>query len=78
MADPVVAQSALLNDVRLRQELAVKLLMIVSRPAEQTTVMRNILLAIKEASSFSAVGIRLKQGDDYPYYDTSGFSPDCG
>ena len=28
-----------------------------------------------ERSGFEAVGIRLKDGDDYPYFESSGFPP---
>lgn len=39
-----------------------------SRTAEQ------ILSAIRQATGFNAVGIRLKEGDDFPYHGALGFS----
>jgi PAS domain S-box-containing protein len=34
----------------------------------------NILQLVKEMSGFEAVGIRLRQGEDFPYYTSQGFS----
>ena len=28
---------------------------------------------VREKTGFDAVGIRLKKGEDYPYYETRGF-----
>ena len=33
----------------------------------------KILHAIKQSTGIEAVGIRLKCGEDYPYYETTGF-----
>ena len=35
---------------------------------------RLILRAIRETMGFEAVGVRLRKGDDFPYYAVSGFS----
>ncbi len=37
---------------------------------------RDILVLIKNALDFDAVGIRIREGNDYPYFETSGFSDD--
>jgi PAS domain S-box-containing protein len=34
----------------------------------------NVVKLIKDSTGYTAIGIRLKEGDDYPYYLTSGFS----
>ncbi|MEI6668672.1 MAG: GAF domain-containing protein, partial [Acidobacteriota bacterium] len=33
----------------------------------------DILAEIKQAADFEAVGVRIRQGDDFPYYQTIGF-----
>jgi hypothetical protein len=35
---------------------------------------KEILFLIKVATAFEAVGIRLREGEDFPYYETIGFS----
>ncbi len=59
-----------------RQELAISLLERLNRLIEKKDIIRDILLLIKEHTEFEAVGIRLKAGDDYPYYETNGFPGD--
>lgn len=58
---------------QLQNELSLKILEILNKPGEQREIVRKILLLIKDFSGVAAVGIRLKQGDDYPYYETEGF-----
>lgn len=38
--------------------------------------MHNVTEELRHWLQIEAVGIRLKQGDDYPYYETQGFSPE--
>ncbi|MDM8535283.1 ATP-binding protein [Desulfobacterales bacterium HSG17] len=59
-----------------RQKLAFQVLELLNQSDEKCDVIRSILLLIKEFTGFEAVGIRLKDGDDYPYYETFGFSKD--
>ena len=54
-------------------ELAVRVLEALNAPTGTTDAIRDILLLVKEFTGFEAVGIRLHEGDDYPYYETSGF-----
>ena len=49
---------------------------ILNKPAALNEVIHDILKLIKTYSKFEALGIRLKSGEDYPYYDTLGFSPE--
>ncbi len=35
---------------------------------------RKILVQIKNAINFDAVGIRIREGNDYPYFESSGFT----
>ena len=37
-------------------------------------VVNRILAAIQRETGFDAVGIRLRSGDDFPYFVQSGFS----
>jgi signal transduction histidine kinase/CheY-like chemotaxis protein len=39
-------------------------------------MIRNAATFFQEQSGCEAVGIRLKEGDDYPYYETRGFPPE--
>ncbi|HUT30941.1 MAG TPA: MEDS domain-containing protein [Sedimentisphaerales bacterium] len=39
-------------------------------------IIRRILELLKEYTHLDAVGIRLRDGDDYPYYEVNGFSED--
>ncbi len=56
-----------------RELLAREVLHLLNRPEDETDVIRDILLLIKKHQDFEAVGIRLKQGDDFPYFQTDGF-----
>ncbi len=49
-------------------------LLLLNRTGKTTEIIRDILLMIKKSTDFEAVGIRLKEGDDYPYYHSEGFS----
>ena len=56
-----------------RQTLVREVLELLNRPSA-TDVIEELLHAIKRFTGIEAVGIRLKQGDDYPYYSIMGFS----
>ncbi len=53
--------------------LLTRLLNILNRAGDMRVLMRAILLLLKKHTGIEAIGIRLKQGDDFPYYETSGF-----
>ena len=59
-----------------RQSLAVQILQLFNQKIETTDIIREVLLLIKEFSGFDAIGIRLSDGEDFPYYETSGFPGD--
>ncbi|NQV03297.1 MAG: GAF domain-containing protein, partial [Bacteroidia bacterium] len=59
-----------------RQKLAVQILELLNRSGEKTDTIHDILLLIKAFTCFEAVGIRLIKGEDFPYYETKGFSAD--
>ena len=53
--------------------LANQVLNELNRREVETDTIRDILQMVKESTGIEAVGIRLKEGDDFPYYETSGF-----
>ena len=57
-------------------DLSIKLLHVLNTPSERMNLVREILLLIKKKMGFEAVGIRLVDGDDYPYYESNGFPQD--
>jgi PAS domain S-box-containing protein len=59
-----------------RQALHARVLSILNRPNEWTELLRDLLQEIKVFSAMGAVGIRLRQGEDYPYYAQDGFPDD--
>ncbi len=56
-----------------RQQFMVQLLELINRSGAGTDPVSEILHTVKEFTGIEAIGIRLKQGDDFPYYETSGF-----
>ena len=61
---------------REQERLAVRILKILNRSAKNVDIIRQIISEIKDFSGMEAVGIRLKEGEDYPYYATNGFPDD--
>jgi response regulator RpfG family c-di-GMP phosphodiesterase len=58
-----------------QNELSLKILETLNKPGDQRDIVREILLLIKDFSGVAAAGMRIKQGDDYPYYEAEGFVP---
>jgi PAS domain S-box-containing protein len=56
-----------------KKNLAMQILEMLNQSMEKTEIIRKILLLVKKYTGFEAVGIRLQQGEDYPYYETNGF-----
>lgn len=56
-----------------QQDLMGKTLEIINRQLETEDCIAGILSGIREQSRIEAVGIRIKVGEDFPYYKTSGF-----
>jgi PAS domain S-box-containing protein len=53
-----------------------KILMILNRNNDWEKLIGDILTQIKSFTGFDAVGIRLKEGEDYPYFVQYGFTAD--
>jgi|GEM_PF-1139763 len=58
------------------QHLAHETLALMNGSKLDEGTMRDILAEIKKATGFEAVALRLRDGDDFPYYVTDGFSED--
>ena len=56
------------------QRLALEVLQRLNRAETPDEAIEQILTAVKEFTGVSAVGIRLRDGDDYPSYYYDGFS----
>jgi PAS domain S-box-containing protein len=57
-----------------RQALTLTLFQILNDYSSEDDSIAKILHAFKQSTGIEAVGIRLENGEDYPYYETSGFS----
>ena len=55
-------------------EMGREVLQILNEPTPWQQSIEDVLAALKKGTEFSAVGIRLQNGDDYPYYAQQGFS----
>ncbi|MBN2318355.1 MAG: response regulator [Acidobacteria bacterium] len=63
------------REAELKQDLAADVLKILNRGSgNMTLLIREVLRLIQESIGFDAVGLRLRRGEDYPYYEQNGFS----
>ncbi len=58
------------------QLLAVRILTLLNRQIGGKEAIREILGMVKQFTGFEAVAIRLRDGDDFPYFVTNGFPDD--
>jgi hypothetical protein len=56
-----------------RQKLAVDILQVLGRPNDMVNIVSDLLHLIKGTTGAEAVGLRLRDGEDYPYYVQNGF-----
>ena len=61
------------NAAVAKQELNARVLAVLNRPNEWHNLIRDLLVEIKNSTGIEAVGIRLSEGDDFPYFETRGF-----
>jgi len=59
-----------------RQEMITGILTLLSSEKDIRTLIRDIVVLIRNYTTFESVAIRLKEGQDYPYFETSGFADD--
>ena len=62
------------NRAAARQALHARALEVLNRTNEWHDLIRDLLVEIKNSIGIEAVGIRLQDGDDFPYFETKGFS----
>jgi PAS domain S-box-containing protein len=58
------------------RKATVELLRLMNESNHDHELLQTLLIYFKNWSGCQAVGIRLKKGDDYPYFETSGFPAD--
>jgi len=58
----------------LERESIIKMLEIFNTSTDFNKLMQSLIHFMKDLSGCEAVGIRLRDGEDFPYYETSGFS----
>jgi PAS domain S-box-containing protein len=56
--------------------IVAQLIVRVNTPGSLRDCMKDLTVALQSWSGCEAVGIRLREGDDYPYYETRGFPPE--
>lgn len=59
----------------MERELTIEFLRLVQEAENKQEMIAAAVAFFKERSGCEAVGIRLKEGDDYPYFETRGFPP---
>ena len=57
----------------LYRDLGSEVLQILNESGSLKVVLHRVLTAVKGRTGFDAVGIRLREGDDFPYFDQEGF-----
>lgn len=56
------------------REIGQEILQILTEPGDLSESVRRVLAALKARTGADAVGLRLQEGDDYPYIAQNGFS----
>ena len=76
--NPLTVKGIIINISKLKQseileKLSNRILNRLNESDKQVNQIKDILTFIKESCDFEAVGIRIKEKDNYPYYETNGF-----
>jgi PAS domain S-box-containing protein len=61
---------------RQSQALTISILNLLNTEVDGSDAIREILGMVKEFTGLEAVAIRLREGDDFPYFDAQGFPAD--
>jgi PAS domain S-box-containing protein len=59
-----------------RQQLAGLVLERLNQKGSLLNLIRDVIKLIKDSTGFEAVGVRLREGEDFPYFEVNGFSND--
>ena len=57
-----------------RRALEAQVLATLNRPNDWQNLLRDLLVGIKDFTGLDAVGLRLRENEDFPYYEWNGFS----
>jgi len=76
--NPLLVKGVVIDISRVKQsenleKLSNKILDRLNKSGERINQIRDILFLIKQFNDFEAVGIRIKERDIFPYYETNGF-----
>ena len=80
--DGVPATFAVLRDIterkkaEIREKISHDTLALLNVSQDTTGTIASILQLITQSMGFEAIGVRLREGEDFPYYETKGFSED--
>ena len=69
----IVIDISTVKQSEILEKLSNKILKRLNKSGKQINQIRDIILLIKQSNDFEAVGIRIKEKDNYPYYETNGF-----
>lgn len=72
-SEQVIGPSGKFEWALASQQLAVRVLELLNREIVTEAAIKTILAMVKEFTGLEAVAIRLKEGEDYPYYVSYGF-----
>ena len=72
LADRLV-EAVNINREKRRRDIPLKVFVALNRGSDLQSTLEEILRIVYEAMDIDAVGIRLQEGDDYPYYTFKGF-----
>ena len=81
-AGRIIGASEILRDITERRrveaerELTISVLDRINSSPDLRTLMREVTDLLLDATGCEAVGIRLRDGDDFPYFETRGFPPE--
>ena len=57
-----------------RQQLTIDVLRLLNEESDSTRLVGGLLVLFKDATGADAVGLRIKDGEGFPYYEQAGFS----
>ena len=64
------------KQITARQELAGRVLELLNQKSTRPDLIHDVIKLIKESTGFEAVGVRLHEGGDFPYFGAKGFPKD--
>jgi PAS domain S-box-containing protein len=64
------------KEIASRQELAGRVLELLNQKSTSPDLIHDVIKLIKESTGFEAVGVRLHEGEDFPYFGAKGFPKD--